>query len=234
MRFLRTAFLSTTLAFAPLAMADTVSQDASASASDESGFVWTPQDGDVISFNVLRKGKPFGTHTVSFSGDADGTLQARSLVELTAKFGPITVFQYDLDTTETWQDGALVALEGTGDNDGKEGYVSAKLEGDVLKVKGSAYTGNAPADITPSSHWNIDEVRSDQILSTETGALLDVKVTKIGNETVSVGNQSVQADHYRLVSDLTVDLWYDDQGRWVKLSFETRGQQIDYILNELY
>ena len=57
---------------------------------------------------------------------------------------------------------------------------------------------------------------------------------QIGRETVSVGGEDVEATHYRLVSDLTVDLWYDNESRWVKLGFEARGQQIDYILNKLY
>ncbi|MEM9180281.1 MAG: DUF6134 family protein [Pseudomonadota bacterium] len=35
-------------------------------------------------------------------------------------------------------------------------------------------------------------------------------------------------------SDLTVDLWYDAQSRWVKLAFQVRGQDIEYVLNELY
>jgi hypothetical protein len=37
-----------------------------------------------------------------------------------------------------------------------------------------------------------------------------------------------------MVSDIDVDGWYDDQGRWVKLAFEARGQQIEYVLSEMY
>ena len=75
---------------------------------------------------------------------------------------------------------------------------------------------------------------SDVMLSTETGELLKIDVEKVGRETVQVGPETLEADRYRLRSRLDVDLWYDDAGRWVKLAFEARGQEIEYRLRELY
>ena len=86
----------------------------------------------------------------------------------------------------------------------------------------------------PSSHWNRLQVYQEQMLSTETGEVLDIEVETIGEDIVMVGDEAVNATHYRLQSDLTVDLWYDDQSRWVKLAFEVRGQDIEYVLNALY
>lgn len=228
-------FLSAALSLAPLSFADTaISEEASSTVMANAPEAWQPSDGDQISFTVLRKGKDFGTHVVSFDVEDDGSFTATTNVELKAGLGPITVFRYELSSTETWKDGQLVGLEGQTNDDGDDKYVSAKLEGDVLKVAGSAYEGDAPLGIIPSSHWNIQEAFSSSILSTESGELLETEVTKIGTENVDVGGETVSATHYRLVSDLTVDLWYDDQNRWVKLGFEARGQQIDYVLNSLY
>ena len=74
----------------------------------------------------------------------------------------------------------------------------------------------------------------DQMLSTETGEVLDINVEQLGREIVVVGGAALEATRYRLSSELAVDLWYDDQSRWVKMLFEARGQSIEYILNELY
>ena len=71
-------------------------------------------------------------------------------------------------------------------------------------------------------------------MSTENGEILDTSVTRLGTDTIQINGKPVEATHYRLVSDLTVDLWYDDQNRWVQLSFEARGQKIDYRLSRLY
>ncbi|RIJ26145.1 hypothetical protein D1224_00565 [Henriciella barbarensis] len=229
-----TLALATALTALP-AFADTAETDTmSAPVSQEAPAAWQPEDGDQIVFNVLRKGKEFGTHKISFDVESDDTFTARSDVELKAGLGPITVFKYELDATETWENGKLVGLKGQTNDDGDDEYVEASVDGDSLVIDGSAYSGDAPIGIIPSSHWNIQQAFSSQILSTETGELLDTNVEKIGRETLTIGGEEVETTHYRLQSDLTVDLWYDDKSRWVKLGFEARGQQIDYVLTQLY
>ena len=195
---------------------------------------WVATDGAVIDFTVLRKGKPFGSHVLTFDRDADGNLQVTTDVDLQVKFGPITAFKYRLDSVEEWVDGQLVALTGKSNNDGRQGEVSAELRDDSLVVDSTKFDGALPLTTIPSSHWNRLQVYQSQMLSTETGEVLDIDVEVIGDDTVKVGDEAVEATHYRLKSDLTVDLWYDNQSRWVKLAFDVRGQRIEYVLNALY
>lgn len=195
---------------------------------------WVATDGAVIDFTVLRKGKPFGSHVLTFDRDADGNLQVTTDVDLQVKFGPITAFKYRLDSVEEWVDGQLVALTGKSNNDGRKGEVSAELRDDSLVVDSTKFDGALPLTTIPSSHWNRLQVYQSQMLSTETGEVLDIDVEVIGEDTVKVGDEAVEATHYRLKSDLTVDLWYDNQSRWVKLAFDVRGQRIEYVLNALY
>lgn len=195
---------------------------------------WNATDGAVIDFTVLRKGKPFGTHTLTFARDDDGTLAVTTDVDLQVKFGPITAFRYRLDSVENWVDGKLVALSGKSNNDGRKGAVSADVQDGALIVQGSKFDGALPLTTIPSSHWNRLQVYQDQMLSTETGEVLNIDVERLGDERLNIGGEAVEATRYRLTSDLTVDLWYDDQSRWVKLEFEVRGQRIEYVLNALY
>ena len=195
---------------------------------------WVATDGAVIDFTVLRQGKPFGTHTLTFDRDDDGRLTVTTDVDLKVKFGPITAFRYRLDSVEEWVNGQLSALNGTSNSDGRKGKVKATSEADQLKVESTKFTGILPATIIPSSHWNRAQVYQDRMLSTETGEILDIEVETIGEDTVKVNGEEIDAMHYRLKSDLTVDLWYDNQSRWVKLAFQVRGQDIEYVLNELY
>jgi len=195
---------------------------------------WVATDGAVIDFTVLRKGKPFGSHVLTFERDQDGLLQVTTDVDLKVKFGPITAFRYRLDSVEQWIDGQLIALNGKSNNDGRKGEVSAEMQDDSLMVDSTMFDGALPASTIPSSHWNRLQVYQNQMLSTETGEVLDIDVEVIGDDQVQVGDELVDATHYRLKSDLTVDLWYDDQSRWVKLAFEVRGQSIEYVLNALY
>lgn len=195
---------------------------------------WVATDGAVIDFTVLRKGKPFGTHKLSFEREENGELTVTTDVDLQVKFGPITAFKYRLDSVENWIDGKLVSLSGKSNNDGRKGEVVAEVADDQLVVDGTKFDGVLPLSTIPSSHWNRLQVYQGQMLSTETGEVLDIEVETLGEDVVQVDGQNVETTHYRLKSDITVDLWYDNQSRWVKLAFEVRGQDIEYVLNSLY
>ncbi|GAB5454983.1 MAG: hypothetical protein Hens2KO_12120 [Henriciella sp.] len=195
---------------------------------------WVATDGAVIDFTVLRKGKPFGTHTLTFDRADDGALTVTTDVDLQVKFGPITAFRYRLDSVESWIDDQLVSLSGKSNNDGRKGEVSAKVADDQLVVEGTKFDGTLPLTTIPSSHWNRLQVYQGQMLSTETGEVLAIQVDNLGVDTLEIDGQDIETTHYRLTSDLTVDLWYDNQSRWVKLAFEVRGQDIEYVLNNLY
>ena len=73
-RFLGAILLSAALFSAP----------ASGKTSDAS---WAPSPGDVIEFDVLRKGEPFGSHSVKFGQDSQGRLTATTDVNLKAGLG---------------------------------------------------------------------------------------------------------------------------------------------------
>lgn len=195
---------------------------------------WVATDGATIDFTVLRKGKPFGRHLLTFDRQDDGRLTVTTDVDLQVKFGPITAFKYRLDSVEEWIDGQLVSLNGKSNSDGRKGQVSAETVDDELIVDSTEFEGALPATTIPSSHWNRLQVYQEQMLSTETGEVLDIEVEMIGEDTVAVNGQDIETTHYRLTSDLVVDLWYDNQSRWVKLAFEVRGQDIEYVLTDLY
>ncbi len=204
-------------------------------APDDEPARWTPEPGVEIRFNVLRKGSPFGTHIVRFGEDDSGRLTATTDVDLRAGLGPITLFRYTLDATETYSEaGTLIALDGEVNDDGNRGRVSARRVDGALKVDGTDFSGTVDLGILPSSHWNVEQTRQTRLLSTEDGEILQFDVRELGRETLDINGTAVEATHYLMDSDIDVELWYDDTGRWVQLAFETRGQDILYKLDALY
>lgn len=195
---------------------------------------WQPQAGDTIRFDVLRKGNPFGSHSVTFEGGPDNTLIANTKINLKADLGPFTVFHYDHTASETWRNGQLIEVTGTVNDDGNKASMEAARQGANLEVTGSLFTGEAPTDAIPASHWNYAQLLTRHLLSTEDGEIYQIKVTPKGRDTIEAAGQTIKANRYLVESDLDIDLWYDDQGRWVKLAFEARGQQIEYVLASMY
>ena len=203
-------------------------------ASTGAAPAWNPSPGDVIAFDVLRQGSSFGRHVVRFSETSDGSLEVEVDVDLKAGLGPITLFRYELDATEIWKDGKLVALEGRVNDDGTRETVRATSKGNSLVVDGDGYNGEVAPDILPASHWNVAQTRAQHLLSSENGELIEVSVQPLGRETIEAGGRSVAANKYLMDSDIDVTIWYDDAGRWLKLAFEARGQSIEYVLEEPY
>lgn len=232
------------LALASLAMLFATTQFASAQLSavgttteavaTEAFPIWTPEDSAQIRFNVLRKGKPFGTHILDFQRQDDGSLKVVNDIDLIVKFGPITAYRYDHESVEMWRDGQLVSLTGETRKDGKDLRVTAELADNALQIDGTNFNGELPADMIPSSHWDSREVFADEILSSEGGQALQVQTTRLGEDILTIDGVEVPATKFRLKSDLDVYLWYDEQGRWVKCQFTARGQTIEYVLESLY
>lgn len=196
--------------------------------------VWQPQGGETISFIVRRNGSKFGTHQVTFERDEAGILTVENDISLKVKLGPITAYNYAHESTETWSDGVLKAISGKTRKERKDLTIEATNGGETLKVDGTRFQGELPANIVPSSHWNIQQMFSSAILSSEGGQVLPIEVVREGTETVEVNGEDVAATKFLLKSDLDVNLWYDEAGRWVKCSFDARGQNIVYELQDLY
>ena len=201
-------------------------------ASAETGFQWTPAAGDQLVFDVLRDGKSFGSHVVTFERAGD-RLEVETDIELEVKFGPLRVFHYVHEADEVWSGQELQSVDARTKEGGDWADVTVRRVSDGLRTAGPAFNGVHPYNLVPSSHWNINQMRGDAMLSTETGERLPIEVENLGVETVSVGGKSIKATHYRVTSDLVASFWYDDQGRWVKCAFEARGSQVEYVLREL-
>lgn len=182
-----------------------------------------------LEFQVTRNGEPFGAHTITVS-EQDGALVVRNSVSLRAGLGPVTVFRYQQSCTEAWRGGALESIDCSTLKDGRRTAVRGAREGEQLRITGLGGERTFPATIAPTSWWTRTAMRGGVLLDTETGQEMRVRVTRLGRETVTVGGRPIAADRYRVEGTLAVDLWYDDQGRWVRCAFTARGQRIEYQL----
>jgi hypothetical protein len=192
-----------------------------------------PQTVDIVAFDVVRGGRPLGTHIVRFQQSGD-TLQVRTDIDLGVRFGPITVFRYEHDAVETWRDGVLVGFESTTLKDGKNLAVSAQMDGDTWQINaidmdGDTIIGELPVSLALSSHWNGYDVTAREIFNTETGTGMAVSITDLGTSTIEVMGRQVSTRHIRMEGTLTVDLWYGADGEWLRCEFEARGETVEYV-----
>jgi len=188
-----------------------------------------PSSAGRLEFEVLRNGEPFGRHTVVVSGSGPN-LRAQTNVVLRAGAGPVTLYRYEQSCSETWNSGALAAIDCNTLKDGRRTRVRGAVQGSELRITGARGEMEFALDIAPTSWWTRPAVYARSMLNTETGDLMAMRVTRMGRETIDAGGERIQADRVRVQGTLAVDLWYDAQGRWVGCAFTVRNQRIEYRL----
>lgn len=182
-----------------------------------------------VEFQVLRSGELSGRHAVEVAPTRDG-YTVRVAIDLKGQvlFFP---FSYTHRCTETWASGRLTTLSCTDrENDGPVKSVTAKAEGADLQVRGPGFAGALPVGVLPTSWWREDIMRQSRLLDTRTGKLMPVRVRRIGEERLAINGESVMTTRYRLTSSTDTDIWYDAEGRWLRMTFSISGQSFEYRL----
>lgn len=185
--------------------------------------------GPEIEFQVTRNGNPVGFHRVAFRA-REGELTVEARMQIAINFLFFEAYRYTYSSDSVWRDGRLLQLESRTDEDGAVTSVAVRETRGALRVTAADGREESSAPLYPTDHWNPGVLGSSHVINTITGRINDVTIREIGVENVPVGDGSVQARHFRYSGDLETEVWYDEQGRWVKMRFAARdGSIIEYI-----
>jgi hypothetical protein len=184
--------------------------------------------GDRMDFTVYRNGTPVGRHTVGFTRQGPDLL-VDTTFSVDVKLLFVTAYSFRYVATDRWRDGCLVDMQVAIDDDGTPSTVTARVENDTLKIVGPAGSVTGPAELYPTHHWNAGVIGSEVILNTITGKVGAVRMIDRGSEQVLINGQMLPATRYAYTGDLQNEVWYDPQGRWVKMQFNGKdGSSIEY------
>lgn len=194
--------------------------------------------GGRLDFSVYRKKtSPMGSHRLRFTQDGDRLIMEKE-IRLEVRLAFITAYRYRHVNREVWQQGRLVEIDTRTDDDGQEYQVRGRATPQGFQVEGSRGRFTVPADIIPTSYWNIATIRATRLLDTQRGLIMDVRIDDHGQEEVETAEGALPARHHSINilsnppgSTDRIDLWYDDRDRWVALGFEAKGQGIHYVLD---
>lgn len=188
-----------------------------------------PTDGTIM-FDVLRNGKPFGTHTLTFTKDGSA-VKIDIAINLAVAAGPIQLYSYSHNNTERWVGNQLVSISAETNDDGKLYAVNGTQGDGRMNIQSSSSNFAVKGPLVSSSYWNKAMLDAPSILNTQKGRLDPISVEKKGIETKIVGDQPRQAQRYRvnMKDETTVDVWYDTlTNQWVGLDFSIRGSRVTY------
>jgi len=239
------AWFAASLVLIAVAPAPAWSVDEALAAGD---FPYRP----VTTYSVLRNGQPIGQHTLRF--EQRGAERVVTIaINFDVKLLGVTAYRFVHQGREVWRGDHLQSLETSSDNNGRRYTVRARgtpaglvvdreSSGEVANSAAAVFSGFAgpervretlPVGTLPSSFWNLRQVQQSLLLNTSTGKPSRLQITPMGRETVRIASGNVQATRYRYSGDLKLDQWFDDRGRWVRMSFVAfEGSRIEYILQE--
>ena len=195
------------------------------SASD--GFAQAPGR---LAFEVWRKGERIGLHTVDLAATPGGGWTARIAAAFVVRLGPIPVFHYRHDATETWSaPDRFAALDARTVSNGKVETVAARHVGEAVRiVRSNGADVLAPARAAPLTHWN-REALSRPLFNPQTGVLARETVTRHPGTAPYADGRTITATAYVLTGDAEITDWYDAAGGWVALRGKVSdGSWLDY------
>jgi Family of unknown function (DUF6134) len=184
--------------------------------------------GDEIRFDVERDGTLVGQHVVTFTRTERG-VRAESRADVNVDLLFVSAYRFRYQARELWSDGELQSIEASTNDNGDYNRVQAVRDAAGMQVSTTAGSYEAPA-LLPISHWNAALLRGGPLLNTMTGKISKIEVFDQGLDTVTTREGALRARHYLYSGDLNGEIWYDEEGRWVKLRFRANdGSIIDYV-----
>jgi hypothetical protein len=184
--------------------------------------------GDEIAFDVERDGNVVGQYIITFTRTDQG-VRADSRADIDVDLLFVSAYKLRYQAHELWSDGELQSIDASTNEDGDYLHVQATRDAGGLLVQTTNGTYETPA-VLPISHWNAALLKGGLMLNGMTGEVDKVQVFDQGLDTVATRNGSLHAHHYLYSGDLNGEIWYDSEGRWVKLRFRTDdGSIIDYV-----
>jgi len=182
-------------------------------------------------FRVFRKGADIGRHAVRFQVDGDRVV-VTTAIDIKVKVAFITLASFRQDAVETWRRWQLV--DGRSRTvDGSEVYdIEIVPQVNALAVQGKKRRTVVPAGtMTDISFWNRNIVDQSRLLDTQTTDLIPMTSSAGIKETVDMGNGRT-AVGYRFTLDSPTgrsgNVWYDEQGKFLRTAFTTRGEFLEY------
>ncbi len=190
-------------------------------------------DADVerLRFKVFLDDREIGYHDFTFRDAASGqTIESEARFNVKVLF--INAFRYEHQNVERWSDGCLKEISARTDNNGKDLSVQGVASNNVFVVDSNQGTQKLDVDCVQTfAYWNPALRNADRLLNSQTGEYLDVEVTNLGTDTISLGQQQVRVERLRLTAkDTDIEIAYAvDSGAWVALDSRLKkGRTLSY------
>jgi hypothetical protein len=180
-------------------------------------------DSKTVTYTILKEGDPIGKESYVIDRDGDRTTVA--LTVDSAVHILFLDFKYHHTRTESWNGTTLEKLSADTDDDGSKYHVEISADaGGGYKVTTDGKAVTVSAEAFPLAQWNKAIVGHPVLIPVESDdSPYKVAFKDSGPDSLTIGGQKVDTEHYVLSGDVDRDLWYDSDGVLAKVTFRRRG-----------
>jgi hypothetical protein len=182
-------------------------------------------------FRVFLDDKEIGTHRFDLV-EKGGERQLTSTARMSVKILFVTAYTYDHRDVEDWSGDCVAKLSSKTDDNGKQHQVDVQRRENETIVQTERGTQKLGECVLTFAYWNPAMLRQTQLLNSQDGEYIPVKITEAGSDPIVVRGVQTPARRVELRSKkLSIDLWYSPQDEWLALeSMTERGQKLIYKL----
>ena len=185
-------------------------------------------------FKVFLDDREIGKHAVRVVQNQDSKKVSVD-ANFQVKFLFFTAYQYQHSAEEVWEGSCLKHIEVTTDDNGNNLFVRKMPEGGEFVVETHSGTQNLGNCVRSFAYWDLDLLRAEKLLNTQTGDYEPVEIIELGEDRLEVDGQVIDSLRYQLVAgEKVVDLWYTVDKDWLALkSVLDDGYLLSYLPDNL-
>ncbi|NNF18016.1 MAG: hypothetical protein HKN70_14825 [Gammaproteobacteria bacterium] len=184
-------------------------------------------------FEVRLDGKNIGDHSYTVSSSGAQT-KITSDASFDVKFLFLTALKYRHSATETWRGDCLTSIDAKTITNNKKQIVAGEKQDSQLKITSTGGAETFTDCVKTFAYWNPDILDAEALLNAQTGDYVDIVVTPLGDDVVTVGSRDVAAHKFALRSTenavgkpVDIKLWYSaDSWEWLALESTVSGDRL--------
>ncbi len=177
-------------------------------------------------FRVYLDDREIGHHHFTLT-KTENSERLATQANFNVTFLKIPFFRYKHDNIEYWDNNCLTRINSSTDQNGKLYLVEGVATAEGFLVNTNSGEQKLPACISTFAYWDRSFLKQNRLLNSQTGEYLDVEVSYLGKNALSVGEKNIPAHHYRLSADkLDIEVWYSQDNQWLALQSTTEGGRL--------
>jgi hypothetical protein len=170
-----------------------------------------------------------GTHVATFHRDGDDTV-VDVRIDLDVRLAFVRLYRFESTGREVWRDGRLVELETVTNDDGRRVKVSAHVDGGKLVIDGPSGRMVTDAGLNTTHLWNAGQLMVSQLIEPTSGNVYRVAIADRGEERIVALDRTVTSHKYAITGEVEGELWYGDDGTWLRFDFRKHGSTLRLAL----